>query len=147
MDEILDVAIASLDGRRDGAIQRPTMLVQPVFETREHALPHPRIADDAAAWDFGRSGLELWFEQHRANRTRKGANLHRRQDSSQRNERHIRDKEVDRSEFGEVSRVYAFAEFDAGVGADSGVELGTADIDGEHGRGSALEKAIGKAAR
>ncbi len=146
MDEVFEVAVTAFDRRLDDTSNGPAGFFRPGDELVADSLMDRGVLDDAATGDVGRASFELRLEQHDANRTRRGARLHRGKHLAQRNKGEVGDEEVERREFGKVAGVGAFEEGDTRVVPELLMELGAADIDGKDGACTVLQEAVGKTA-
>jgi hypothetical protein len=118
----------------------------PGEETFADAVEDGRVADDAAGGHIGGAGFELGLEEGDDGRGWGHAGRDRGENLFEGDEREVGDDKVDGRERGEVAGVDAFEQGDAGVFAESLMELAAADVDGDDTGGAVLEEAVGKAA-
>lgn len=152
-EEELAVAVAAMDRAVDSAeeVRAGKFGEGEGADLGEDAGVDSFVADDAAAAiDLGFAGLELGFHESDEQAAGGDARPDGGEDGAQGDEREVHDNGVEggagQIDGGEVAGVDLLEIGDPGIGAEFGVELGTADIDADDGGGAGLEGAIGETA-
>lgn len=151
MHEELAVAISPGDRRvgppQDGAVGGP----ERCLDVGPDTVPHRWVGDHpTTSVDLGASRFELRLDQEHHRSTRLAHRDERIDDQSERDERQVTDDDIDlTAEHVGVDppHVGPFQIDDTRVGAESLVQLPATDVDGEDARRSALQNAVGEAAR
>ncbi len=158
VEEVLVVALHSVDGRVDHFDAGAVLLEDTFADTIDGGPTGVGVADYASFADVGAAGFELRLDEDddfALPRFVWGAECakDRGQDQCGGDEGDVHRDErwsgrTGREEFagGEEAGVGAFAEGDAWVVAELVRDLSVAGVDGEDGRGTALEHAVGEAA-
>ena len=145
--QIFDIAVGSLNGRLNEAVNAPVLFVRPAEEIFQHGTTNGRIPDNSPFADRFRPGLELGLNQ--------GDNIgvsaqpfsDSRKDQLERNERNIDDHQTNRlKQRIQIASVGPFHDDDPFILAELPDQLPLPHVDGIDTGRATLQQDVGEAA-